>query len=631
MSDLMDPVLSQVYALATQLLSTLRVQPEAPAPHPCSPPFVHLDLPRLKHPQSELLQQELARFEISAGCKKALLSLYESKLEALRQGYLNIYKEAASALHYHGQPDESFAISFRRAIEHKFSTHAGRMWKRLVEEVHNFNGANQSPTTGHPGLEPDSLASSTDTSSKTSRSHDLDAIRILEQAFEITPNITQAEKFRLAEVTGLQPKQVTIWFQNRRNRKGRKGLALKHVAQSPLDLSPSKRETTPPPSSPTRDFTLSEKKRKSYGALGRSSSDYSDSDSDSPSSHLKKPRLPSACSDDSEASASSIDQITFTPWSTPSSRSTSSSSASSSQSDIFDSPRRPHNLFKYINPKYEGRADVSMPHLTIGTPQKMAHQGLAPAQRSPFTSDVHGGSNSQMSRLDLSGLQLNMGEAFDRDFRESVQRVFSGSGFDVGSYRSVSSSSWGSQAVTTDDDGWVDEDDFDASLGGRHDTPIDAAVQGQHSMMPPAFHSVNTPMLGQTPPQALHHQSVAPTMADAQANSSPDGSSFCPPSSNNEPVDLARLLELAAAAPAHLPTSSPFASQPQQPLPTEDTNLDLEMTDIQSLFDRNLFDSSSLPGSQQSNDGSGALQGNAAAEAQFCMNFDMSSNAFSMV
>nr|CAI59735.1 homeodomain transcription factor bW3 [Sporisorium reilianum] len=626
MSATAIPTLSQVQTLATQLLSVL---PEAPASDSCSSAFLQLELLQLDPPRSELLLHGLTSLGISTGCQQALTRLYENKLEALRHVYLDTYREAATSLHRLAQPDETFYSSFRDALRRRFSTQAGRLWDIILGEVDKLTGAHQVFTAGPPDFGQGSLTPSTDT--KTARGHDLDAIRILEQAFEITPNITQAEKFRLAEVTGLQPKQVTIWFQNRRNRKGRKGLALKHVAQSPLDLSPSKRETTPPPSSPTRDFTLSEKKRKSYGALGRSSSDYSDSDSDSPSSHLKKPRLPSACSDDSEASASSIDQITFTPWSTPSSRSTSSSSASSSQSDIFDSPRRPHNLFKYINPKYEGRADVSMPHLTIGTPQKMAHQGLAPAQRSPFTSDVHGGSNSQMSRLDLSGLQLNMGEAFDRDFRESVQRVFSGSGFDVGSYRSVSSSSWGSQAVTTDDDGWVDEDDFDASLGGRHDTPIDAAVQGQHSMMPPAFHSVNTPMLGQTPPQALHHQSVAPTMADAQANSSPDGSSFCPPSSNNEPVDLARLLELAAAAPAHLPTSSPFASQPQQPLPTEDTNLDLEMTDIQSLFDRNLFDSSSLPGSQQSNDGSGALQGNAAAEAQFCMNFDMSSNAFSMV
>ena len=33
----------------------------------------------------------------------------------------------------------------------------------------------------------------------------------LEQAFNHSPNITQAEKYQLAEVTGLKPKQVTIW------------------------------------------------------------------------------------------------------------------------------------------------------------------------------------------------------------------------------------------------------------------------------------------------------------------------------------------------------------------------------------------------------------------------------------
>ncbi|KAN0060411.1 hypothetical protein ACQY0O_007741 [Thecaphora frezii] len=45
---------------------------------------------------------------------------------------------------------------------------------------------------------------------------------ILERAYQHTQNITHAEKIALAEQTGLKPRQVTIWFQNRRNRAAKK-------------------------------------------------------------------------------------------------------------------------------------------------------------------------------------------------------------------------------------------------------------------------------------------------------------------------------------------------------------------------------------------------------------------------
>ncbi|CAD6935455.1 unnamed protein product [Tilletia controversa] len=51
------------------------------------------------------------------------------------------------------------------------------------------------------------------------RKHPPQALRILELAFERTSNITHAEKNRIARAIGLTPRQVTVWFQNRRNRR----------------------------------------------------------------------------------------------------------------------------------------------------------------------------------------------------------------------------------------------------------------------------------------------------------------------------------------------------------------------------------------------------------------------------
>ncbi|PWN52190.1 hypothetical protein IE53DRAFT_378341 [Violaceomyces palustris] len=65
------------------------------------------------------------------------------------------------------------------------------------------------------------------------RGHRSTAIAILEKAFEHTPNITQAEKYKLAEATGLLPRQVTIWFQNRRNRKAAKSKNAAAAANDP--------------------------------------------------------------------------------------------------------------------------------------------------------------------------------------------------------------------------------------------------------------------------------------------------------------------------------------------------------------------------------------------------------------
>ncbi|SPO21172.1 related to b mating type locus, bW1 allele [Ustilago trichophora] len=494
--------------------------------------------------------------------------------------------------------------------------------------------------------------------SKGSRSHNSDAVRILEQAFNHSPNITQAEKFQLAEVTGLKPKQVTIWFQNRRNRKGKKAPKQDPTTPPPTHTPPPHHAFTPS-SPPTRDFTLSEKKRKSYGALGHTPSEYTDSDSDSPSSNLKKPRLPRVSSGVSDTTSSSIDyNAPFTAWSSPSSRSTSSSSASSSPSDCFDSPTKAHNVFKYINPlKYDVQSRTAMPSVTIATPAHGFAQGMASGERSPFTSDhsnntsgVFGGVHPQ-SGLNFGNLQLNT-DALDRELRESIQRALELSASSQCSSRNVSSSSWGSQPMTTDDDGWVDEDDFSAASGGRYSAPVTGgAVVSQSDLTLPAFQTVNN---------------MIPTQIVTQPHPSSSADTSLETSIDTDTFDLNQFFE-SATIPSSMPSSSPFVPHthhsPQNPftassstIPTSGAemggtcfDLECEMTDIQEYLNSNFItpsSSSSLLDSQQSmadpgagqgqEQGQGQIEGGQAegevmAAAQFALNFDLSSNMFSLL
>ncbi|PWN34782.1 uncharacterized protein FA14DRAFT_188834 [Meira miltonrushii] len=56
-------------------------------------------------------------------------------------------------------------------------------------------------------------------SSVAQKGHSRRAVAILEKVFSQTTNINKSEKLQLAKATNLEPRQVTIWFQNRRNRK----------------------------------------------------------------------------------------------------------------------------------------------------------------------------------------------------------------------------------------------------------------------------------------------------------------------------------------------------------------------------------------------------------------------------
>nr|ANB43494.1 b mating type protein [Ustilago esculenta]QBH70107.1 homeodomain transcription factor bW3 [Ustilago esculenta] len=606
----------------------------------------------------EDLVKGISELGISTETQQALIDLCQQKLMQLQHLYQETYLNACAALQSRSHPEASFYQAFRRTLTCLYEDQARRACDLILNEAKNNSFGF---TSGFPGrcfashgMSPQTLDVSADQNSKVCRGHDSDAVRILEQAFNHSPNITQAEKFQLAEVTGLKPKQVTIWFQNRRNRKGKRMSQTDPTKLPPNQPSPPEHDFTPS-SPPTRDFTLSEKKRKSYGAVGRALPEYTEPDTGSPLSFIKKPRLPRSSSGVSDASISSVEyDAPFTIWSSPSSRSTSSSSASSSPSDCFDSPSKSANVFKYINPlKYEVRAKAEMPTVTIGTAPLESYQGMTQAEVSPFNSDQNANTSDRRKSSQLkggtglafNGLQLNI-EALDRELRESIQKALELSASGQLGGGNVSLSSCGSQQETTDDDGWVDEDDFGTASAGRQDTPANCAVVEQEAPMPPVSQHMSSGLPGQavyqTPIQSTQYLNTQSTLRPQPSTGGDNSldSAFSYTAVENESFDLNQFFESAALS-ATLPSSSPFIPHQHHssPAPTAtpgiDANtscfdLEVEMTDIQDYLDSEIL-AHSLPVPQPTDSTDGMLECGAGTAGQFYLNFDLSSNMFSLV
>nr|ANB43493.1 b mating type protein [Ustilago esculenta]QBH67515.1 B mating type protein [Ustilago esculenta]QBH70119.1 homeodomain transcription factor bW2 [Ustilago esculenta] len=643
--------LKNVHALATQLHDSL---PHAHAPNVQTATSLpkHLTILGLHPPRFDDLDEEFSEPGLERSLQESLLRLFEAKMVRLQSSYEDAFRDAVTELYQHGHHDDKFLAGFKRVLTCRFHKQAREAWQGMLDELKKYNYSTLRETNVH--MIHDASTRMVQEISRSSRGHDSDAVRILEQAFNHSPNITQAEKFQLAEVTGLKPKQVTIWFQNRRNRKGKRMSQTDPTKLPPNQPSPPEHDFTPS-SPPTRDFTLSEKKRKSYGALGRALPDYTESDTDSPLSFIKKPRLPRSSSGVSDVSISSVEyDAPFTIWSSPSSRSTSSSSASSNPSDCFDSPSKSANVFKYINPlKYEVRAKAEMPTVTIGTAPQASYQGMSQAEVSPFTRDQNtntsdGRQSSQLNGgtgLTFSGLQLNM-EALDRELRESIQKAFELSASGQPGGRNLSSSSGGSQQETTDDDGWVDEDDFGTASAGRQDTPATGAVVEQGAPMPPVSQHMSSGLpsqaVYQAPVQSTQYLNTQSTLRPQPSTGSDNSldSAFSYTAVENESFDLNQFFESAALS-ATLPSSSPFVPHQHHssPAPTAtpgiDANtscfdLEVDMTDIQDYLDSEIL-ANSLPVPQPTDSTDGMLEGCVGTAGQFYLNFDLSSNMFSLV
>lgn len=440
-------------------------------------------------------------------------------------------------------------------------------------------------------------------------------------------------------------------FQNRRNRKGKKGFKHERTTSPPTFAPPLPNPHTRYSTS-TVDSEHSEKKRKSYGALDRCSPENTDSDSDSRASHVKKPRIPRFTSGTSKASASSEEyKPTFPGWSSPSSHSASSSSASSGPSDCFG---REQNVFRLLNPlKYEGRANQCMPPVTIASPAPSMRPRMGQDELSPFTIDKFSGagleapqnsfclSENGMIGLDFGNLEQDLG-ALQRELKDSIQKVLELSPLTSATSRNSSSSSWDLQQVAMDDDGWVDEDE----LGAAPAKPSESLVNGTAALTFPSSQPSDAAQpadadltFSQATTDAWNTTQLPSAGGDTSVASS--HSYFC----EDDCFDLNQFFESAASTinAGMVRANSPFLlhqqqSPPQQHHSTTKTateagvdstptclDFEVEMADIQDYLNKPPF---VAPNPDTASGGERMEEASEGVGAHFYLNFDLSSDVF---
>ena len=226
-----------------ECLHTLRNLRTGNAPVLQSPvmdtPDAHLDL---QHVCAQSFVAALRQRPVSSDVHDALVSMYERILEQLKHMYTEHFRDAQQRW---GSARQRALPQIQRLFEVQCQMAACDMHHAILalvdEQLKLFAADANAPHESH-------------------RPHSAHAIAILERAFEHAPNITQAEKYTLAHATGLQPRQVTIWFQNRRNRRShaKRTTTLESDLMSPdpeLPSPPPPQLEAPPPPSLMRKHT----------------------------------------------------------------------------------------------------------------------------------------------------------------------------------------------------------------------------------------------------------------------------------------------------------------------------------------------------------------------------------------
>lgn len=175
-------------------------------PVPVRQQSMHLHLPEAG---VEAFKNAIQRYPLPAKSRVAFVQLYLKACKRASAISQQTFQEAATGLSLHG--GEKLLDSSRRAFELRHSENI----RALQNHIFSIIEKRLSSTTADNSSDTDACtSSSSDIDGDIKRPHRATAVSLLELAFEHSPTITQAEKYRLAEITGLDPRQVTIWVRS---------------------------------------------------------------------------------------------------------------------------------------------------------------------------------------------------------------------------------------------------------------------------------------------------------------------------------------------------------------------------------------------------------------------------------
>lgn len=194
---------SEISSLASQIRTML---PQLPTTSQITPgPTCVLPL-GLKRLNQQALSRELSKHGVNGFYHEALTKIFLGQLSELHRGCESHYERVFEIWQQENLYEEDHDQAFRNLLKRLLAMYSQDTWHMILDGARKVFQSDSSLTV----TQRDS-ALYEGAPLKTGRGHDSEAVRILEQAFKHSPNITPAEKFRLSEVTGLKPKQVTIW------------------------------------------------------------------------------------------------------------------------------------------------------------------------------------------------------------------------------------------------------------------------------------------------------------------------------------------------------------------------------------------------------------------------------------
>jgi hypothetical protein len=154
---------------------------------------------------SHSLQQALSRRNMSATSKREITAYFSRCGQELR-GHYESHWLHLHRIQLHTIGERHFTL-LRQATQKKYLDHS----KNLVIEILKVLDRHVDRFTCDVDAAAKSDSESSEDGNHNPRGHSKLALTILEKAYSHTTNITRAEKVRLAAITGLQPRQVTIW------------------------------------------------------------------------------------------------------------------------------------------------------------------------------------------------------------------------------------------------------------------------------------------------------------------------------------------------------------------------------------------------------------------------------------